>query len=34
MLSELFGIGTSTLRMRALRIREKLQLCAQNYLQA
>ena len=34
MLSELFGIGTSTLRMRALRIREKLQLCAQNYLEA
>jgi DNA-directed RNA polymerase specialized sigma24 family protein len=34
MLSALFGIGTSTLRMRALRIREKLQLCAQNYLQA
>ena len=34
MLSELFGIGTSTLRMRALRIREKLQLCTQNYLQA
>src|SRR5262245_23150994 len=33
MLSELFGIGASTLRMRALRIREKLQLCAGNYLQ-
>jgi RNA polymerase sigma factor (sigma-70 family) len=31
MLSELFGIGASTLRMRALRIREKLQLCTQNY---
>jgi DNA-directed RNA polymerase specialized sigma24 family protein len=30
MLSELFGIGTSTLRMRALRIREKLRLCTQN----
>jgi DNA-directed RNA polymerase specialized sigma24 family protein len=34
MLSALFGIGTSALRMRALRIREKLQLCTQNYLQA
>jgi len=34
MLSELFGIGPSTLRMRAMRIREKLQLCTQNYLQA
>src|SRR5262249_12698751 len=32
-LSELFGIGASTLRMRALRIREKLQLCTQNYIQ-
>jgi DNA-directed RNA polymerase specialized sigma24 family protein len=30
MLSELFGIGTSTLRMRAMRIREKLRLCTQN----
>jgi len=30
MLSELFGIGTSALRMRALRIREKLRLCTQN----
>jgi len=29
-LSELFGIGTSALRMRALRIREKLRLCTQN----
>ena len=28
MLSELFGLGSSTLRMRALRIREKLQSCA------
>ena len=34
MLSELFGIGPSTLRMRAMRIREKLQLCTQTYLQA
>ena len=33
MLSELFGIGASTLRMRAMRIREKLQLCTQNYMQ-
>jgi hypothetical protein len=33
MLSELLGMGASTLRMRALRIREKLQLCAQNYMQ-
>src|SRR5262249_44458733 len=33
MLSERFGIGPSTLRMRALRLREKLQLCTQNYLQ-
>jgi DNA-directed RNA polymerase specialized sigma24 family protein len=33
MLSELFGIGASTLRMRALRIREKLQLCTENHLQ-
>ena len=30
MLSELFGIGASTLRMRAMRIREKLRLCTQN----
>ena len=30
MLSELFGIGTSALRMRALRIREKLRLCTKN----
>ena len=30
MLSELFGIGTSALRMRALRIREKLRRCTQN----
>src|SRR5262245_52388326 len=30
MLSQVFGIGASTLRMRALRIREKLQLCTQN----
>src|SRR5262245_4602960 len=28
MLSELYGIGASTLRMRALRIREKLHVCA------
>ena len=34
MLAKLFGIGASTLRMRAMRIREKLQLCTQNYLQA
>ena len=34
MLSELLGIGASTLRMRALRIREKLQLCTENYIQA
>src|SRR5262249_37221879 len=33
MLSELFGIGASSLRMRAMRIREKLQLCTQNYMQ-
>jgi len=33
MLSELFGIGTSTLRMRAMRIREKLRLCTQNDVQ-
>jgi len=33
MLSELFGIGASTLRLRALRIREKLQLCTQNYIE-
>ena len=33
MLSELLGIGPSTLRMRAMRIREKLQLCTQNYMQ-
>jgi RNA polymerase sigma factor (sigma-70 family) len=33
MLSELLGIEASTLRMRAMRIREKLQLCTQNYLQ-
>ena len=33
MLSELFGIGASTLRMRAMRIREKLQLCSQTYMQ-
>ena len=33
MLSELFGIGASTLRMRAMRIREKLQTCTQNYMQ-
>ena len=30
MLSELFGLGASTLRMRAMRIREKLRLCTQN----
>ena len=34
MLSELFGIGASTLRMRAMRIREKLQLCVENDLQS
>jgi DNA-directed RNA polymerase specialized sigma24 family protein len=34
MLSELLGIGASTLRMRAMRIRERLQLCTQNYIQA
>jgi DNA-directed RNA polymerase specialized sigma24 family protein len=33
MLSELFGIGASTLRMRAMRIREKLQTCTLNYIQ-
>jgi len=33
MLSELFGIGASTLRMRAMRIREKLHLSTQNYMQ-
>jgi DNA-directed RNA polymerase specialized sigma24 family protein len=33
MLSQLFGIGASTLRMRAMRIREKLQLCSQTYMQ-
>jgi hypothetical protein len=33
MLSELLGIEASTLRMRAMRIREKLQLCTQNYMQ-
>jgi RNA polymerase sigma factor (sigma-70 family) len=33
MLSEMFGIGASTLRMRAMRIREKLQLCTRNYMQ-
>ena len=33
MLSERFGIGPSTLRMRALRIREKLQLCTQTYME-
>src|SRR4030095_8122285 len=33
MLSERLGIGASTLRMRALRIREKLQLSTQNYTQ-
>jgi RNA polymerase sigma factor (sigma-70 family) len=32
MLSEQFGLGSSTLRMRALRIREKLQLCAKHHL--
>jgi len=34
MLSDLFGISASTLRMRAMRIREKLQLITENYLQA
>jgi DNA-directed RNA polymerase specialized sigma24 family protein len=29
-LTELFGIPASTLRMRALRVRERLQLCAEN----
>ena len=33
MLSELYGIGASTLRMRALRIREKLHVCAEAYSQ-
>ena len=33
MLSELFGIGASTLRMRAMRLREKLQLRTRNYMQ-
>jgi RNA polymerase sigma factor (sigma-70 family) len=33
MLSERFGIGPSTLRMRAMRIREKLQLCTQIYME-
>ena len=32
MLSERLGGGASTLRMRALRIRERLQLCTQNYI--
>ena len=32
MLSELLGIAANTLRMRAMRIREKLQLCTQNYM--
>jgi len=32
MLSERLGVGASTLRMRALRIRERLQLCTQNYI--
>ena len=32
MLSERLGVGASTLRMRALRIREKLQLWTQNYM--
>jgi DNA-directed RNA polymerase specialized sigma24 family protein len=33
MLSALFGIGASTLRMRALRIRERLQRCTESHLQ-
>jgi DNA-directed RNA polymerase specialized sigma24 family protein len=32
-LTELFGIPANTLRMRALRLRERLQLCAQNCVQ-
>jgi DNA-directed RNA polymerase specialized sigma24 family protein len=32
-LKELFGIPASTLRMRALRLRERLQLCAENCVQ-
>jgi len=32
-LKELFGIPANTLRMRALRLRERLQLCAQNCLE-
>ena len=32
-LTELFGIPANTLRMRALRLREKLQLCAENCIQ-
>ena len=32
-LTELFGIPASTLRMRALRVRERLQLCAENCLE-
>jgi DNA-directed RNA polymerase specialized sigma24 family protein len=32
-LKDMFGIPPSTLRMRALRLREKLQVCAQNCLQ-
>ena len=32
-LKDLFGVPASTLRMRALRLREKLQACAQNCLQ-
>jgi DNA-directed RNA polymerase specialized sigma24 family protein len=32
-LSQLFGIPSNTLRMRTLRLREKLQLCAENCLQ-
>ena len=32
MLSGLSGIGASTLRMRAMRIRERLQVCTENYM--
>jgi DNA-directed RNA polymerase specialized sigma24 family protein len=33
-LTELFGIPASTLRMRALRVRERLQLCAENCVES
>ena len=32
-LKELFGVPASTLRMRALRLRERLQMCAENCVQ-